>query len=54
MNGTYSNGGLSAELRTLPFGSLNRRIYGLLTLTQILQAEFTYPQNVICNKAARS
>ncbi|CAD7772133.1 MAG: hypothetical protein KBONHNOK_00494 [Candidatus Methanoperedenaceae archaeon GB50] len=32
------DGGHSVVLRTLPFGSLNRRIYGSLTLAQICSA----------------
>ena len=35
----YGDGGHSALLCTLPFGSLNRRICGSLLLTQISQGE---------------
>ena len=41
--------GHSAVLRTLPFGSLNRRICGIARPNFAYRRNFTYPQNVIRN-----
>ena len=41
-NKIYGDGGHSAVIRTFPFGSLNRRICGSLSLAQISQSETSH------------